>query len=599
MRRVIGSASGVAGVCFAAGLALGLAGLASASEGVGGLAGPMTPSVPRGQRAQTLPDSAEFTVIGLPDTQNYSEFFPSIYHRQTSWTVENRFELNTRFVTHYGDVVNHGDRENEWAVARSAMSTLHASGIPYSVTAGNHDITPSGGAGTPYIPQKYLENFGPQHFQGREWYTGASPSGMSSAQKFSGGGREFLHLNIVCDTPVNELAWAQGIVNQNPSLPVMITTHRYLQDAEDYTGGVPLVPSGRYPGIWYGFEGLYHPEGVQSNEFFENFVRINKQVFMVNCGHFHEEFRQTSTNLYGGTVHEVLADYQDDPNGGDGFLRIMKFNPSQNRINVQSYSPTRNEFRTAGESQFTLNVNFNNHAFANPTATFQQGISGYSGTRDTWVNEASPNTSYGDSPTFDSDDDTTNSIFNDRRGQALLRFDNITTGTGEAGKIPLGATITSATIRLAIEDDIDTPLFNPRFFVHQLQRDWSESSTWNSLSGGLSGSEIGPIGASFIGDNNPDGDYWRLIDITGIVQNWANGTANFGLAILPEIISGNDDGITIWSSEAANPLLRPQLQVSWILGGAVVAVPSPGAAAVLGMAAVVCASRRRRAAERA
>ncbi len=570
---------------------------ARATEAVNGPIDHRTnPTVQRGLTQQLLPDSNEFTVIGMPDTQNYSEFYPDIYHRQTSWVVGTQHRLNTRFVSHYGDVVNHGDRENEWANARSAMSILHTSNIPYSVTAGNHDITPSGSAGTAYIPQKYLENFGPQHFQSRDWYAGASPSGMSSAQKFSGGGRDFLHVNLVCDTPNDELAWAQGVINQNPHLPVMVTTHRYLQDAEDYTGGVPIVPSGRYPGIWYGVEGVYHPQGIQSNEFFENFVRTNKQVFMVNCGHFHEEYRQTSTNLYGGTVHEVLADYQDDPNGGDGFLRIMKFNPSQNRINVQSYSPTRNEFRTSDESQFTLNVNFNSHVFSNPTATFQQGINGYNGTQDTWINEGAAGTSYGSSQTFDSDDDTGNSIFNDRRGQALLRFDNITTSTNEPGKIPFGAIITSATVRLAIQDDIDTPLFNPRFFIHQLNVNWNESSTWNSLSSGLSGSEITPALASFIGDNNPDADYWRLIDITAMVQNWANGAPNLGLAILPEIISGNDDGITIWSSEAANPLLRPQLQVSWVLPGAEAlhAIPAPGAA-TLTLFALTGTLRRRRA----
>jgi hypothetical protein len=49
------------------------------------------------------------------------------------------------------------------------------------------------------------------------------------------------------------------------------------------------------------------------------------------------------------------------------------------------------------------------------------------------------------------------------------------------------------------------------------------------------------------------------------VQSWSNGQPNWGIAILPEIISGNDEGIEIWTSEFGNPLLRPRLEVTYEL----------------------------------
>ena len=52
--------------------------------------------------------------------------------------------------------------------------------------------------------------------------------------------------------------------------------------------------------------------------------------------------------------------------------------------------------------------------------------------------------------------------------------------------------------------------------------------------------------------------------MTSTVQAWVDGLANNGIAILPEIITGNDDGITIHSSEASNPLFHPRLVVSYI-----------------------------------
>jgi hypothetical protein len=160
-----------------------------------------------------------------------------------------------------------------------------------------------------------------------------------------------------------------------------------------------------------------------------------------------------------------------------------------------------------------------------------------------------------------SDDDTANSFFSDYRGQALVRFDGIVGGQG----IPEGSEILSATLVIDIADDIDTPFYNPSFLVHKVVRGWSESSTWNSLSGGLTvGSDLAPSFASFSGDNNPNSETMRRIDVTQVVRDWMSGAPNWGLAIMPQIISGNDDGIEIWTSESGNALLRPRLEITFI-----------------------------------
>jgi predicted phosphodiesterase len=529
-----------------------------------------------------------FTVVALPDTQNYSEFYPQIYKAQTEWVVRNQRKNNIRFVSHVGDVVNHGDRDFEWKNSKAAMKLLENANIPYGVTAGNHDITPSGVAGSSYIPQKYLEYYGPQNFAGRDWYKGASPSGMSNYQTFKGGGRDFLIMHLACDTPVAELAWAQGVLNRNRDKAVILTTHRYLQDAEDYTGGVPIVPSGRYPDIWYGFEGVYHPDGMRSEEFFQSFVRKQKNVFMVHCGHFHEEYRQSSVGVHGQVIHEVLHDYQDDPNGGNGYLRLMEFDLAGKRVDMKSYSPTLDNYLTKDESQFSLAVDFDKYRTQNKVRVFQQGVNGYNGTQDTWISEEDKNTSYGGNQTIIIDDDVNNSIFSDRRGQGLLKFDGVI-GSGP-DQVPSGSLITKATLSMTLADDIDF-VYDPQFYVFMMTRDWNESSTWNSLSGGLTqGSDYGILLGEFSGDNLVDSDFFRMVDVTAAVQAWADGAPNFGFAIITQVISGNDDGIEIWSSEAGNILYRPWLDVEYADG----LVPSPGVSAVM-IAGLAMVGRRRRA----
>ncbi len=503
---------------------------------------------------------ATFTMIGLPDTQNYSEFFPSTFMAQTEWIGVNRTPLGIRFVSHFGDVVNHALDVTEWKNADIAMRVLDELGVIYGVCPGNHDITPEGTPSSPYVPQQYLEFFGAQRWSDRPWFGGASPSGMSTYQCFNAGGVPFLALHLDCDTPIAELAWAQGILDKHKDRPTLVTTHKYLQDAEDYVAGVPIVPSGRYPSSWYLQEGFYNPYGVQAEEFFAWFLRKNTNIFLVQCGHFHEEYRQASVNVDGRIIHEVLADFQDDPNGGDGWLRVMRFDTEEDRIDFETYSPTLRAIRMTDESHFSLSVPFD--AYSSPEGTqfraFQEGVGDYAGTRDTWVSEATPDTSYGQSSTRVSDDDVNNAILSDAAGQALIRFENI---FGVQG-IPADATVTSATLVLDIPDDIDSPLYDPDFFVYLVERPWTESSTWNSLSDGLTvGSDLSALIAVFGGDSVPDSDTMRRIDITSAVRLWQQGHPNFGIAILPEIIVGNDDGIAIRTRENPNTILRPRLEV--------------------------------------
>ena len=84
-------------------------------------------------------------------------------------------------------------------------------------------------------------------------------------------------------------------------------------------------------------------------------------------GHYHGEARRYDPNSCGQAVHQINADYQDFQNGGDGWLRIHTFKPSENKIYVYTYSPTRNngqgEFDTDAQSQFVLDYDMQGTSF--------------------------------------------------------------------------------------------------------------------------------------------------------------------------------------------------------------------------------------------
>ena len=49
-----------------------------------------------------------------------------------------------------------------------------------------------------------------------------------------------------------------------------------------------------------------------------------------------------------------MADYQGEASGGNGFLRIMRFSPSNNQVFVQTYSPWVSQSQTDTDSEFVL-----------------------------------------------------------------------------------------------------------------------------------------------------------------------------------------------------------------------------------------------------
>ena len=57
-------------------------------------------------------------------------------------------------------------------------------------------------------------------------------------------------------------------------------------------------------------------------------------------------------------VYQMLANYQKgvegSENGGNGFLRIIKVDPKNQRIEVKTYSPWLDEFMDEKEHDFTF-----------------------------------------------------------------------------------------------------------------------------------------------------------------------------------------------------------------------------------------------------
>lgn len=272
-----------------------------------------------------------FAVIALPDTQNYSKSYPQTFTAQTQWIVNQQTALNIVFVTHLGDIVQDGDEPWEWANASASMSVLEGSPrVPYGLCVGNHDEEPRE---DPDGTLNFNLYFPYTRYAGQSWYGGHYESDNdNSYQLFSGSGLDFVIVHLEFDPDSNPIVldWADNVLKTHPERRAIISSHDLLSKT------VPNAFSS-------------HGQQVYDR------LKGNPNLFLMVCGHCSDLQEGRRADTYEGrTVYTLLSDYQDRSHGGDGWLRIMKFRPDYDEIQVYTYSPTLDRFETDDNSQFTL-----------------------------------------------------------------------------------------------------------------------------------------------------------------------------------------------------------------------------------------------------
>jgi hypothetical protein len=294
----------------------------------------------------------KFSIILLPDTQFYTAEpqgtnggTNSFFKSQTAWIAQNRAARNIVYTGHLGDCVQNGDRyEKEWQRADTAMRTIErpgatglTEGIPYGICVGNHDQLPFGDPkGSTAFYNKY---FGAARFAGRSYYGGHSGGNNDNHyQVVNTGG---INLLIICPeydltsgfaASGGTLSWMEGVVKAYPDHKVIVLSHYVLKIDGTFTsqGSAIYNRLKQYPGF----------------------------ILMMG-GHITQgdgESRRSDT-YNGRTVHTIASDYQTRTGGGNGLLRILQFDPVNNNMSVQTYSPYTNTYETDANSQFTLPVN--------------------------------------------------------------------------------------------------------------------------------------------------------------------------------------------------------------------------------------------------
>jgi hypothetical protein len=247
--------------------------------------------------------AGDFKLVFIPDTQNESASYPQVFNSITSWIVANQASQNIIFTSHMGDIVNTAGITNEWVNASNAMKILDNAQFPYSFGPGNHDMTDG------YV--NYNNYFGVSRFSGKPTYAGHYGSdNTNNYSLFSASGLDFILINLQYTPTSAMLSWADALFKQYSTRRGILVSHEILDDkgALSSTGG----------------------------EIFDA-LKDNPNMFLMMCGHAGVEYL-AKQGTDGHTIHIMMADYEGEHNGGNGYIRILTFSPAGDVIHATTYS---------------------------------------------------------------------------------------------------------------------------------------------------------------------------------------------------------------------------------------------------------------------
>lgn len=272
--------------------------------------------------------SPVFTIVVLPDTQNYTNrdfadrtrFFAD----QVDWVIAERDRRNIVFASHVGDVVQRSEDATEWGRATPILDRLQASGIPFAVAAGNHDIR------TDATGPTWDQTLPASRFAAESWYGGDFENNRNSYQTVTVGSEQLLFVHVRYlrfGSITGTLNWVDEVLAAHPNHMAFVTAH-------EFGGSDGNVVSGARP--------------------LRDVLAQSCNVVAVFAGHIHDQARGTFTDTCGRSVPHLLSNYQHWENGGQGFLREYRIDPATMTLAATTYSPTLNGHVNNGDNSFSV-----------------------------------------------------------------------------------------------------------------------------------------------------------------------------------------------------------------------------------------------------
>lgn len=278
----------------------------------------LLPLVPGTEQDRLRVKDGVYTFCWMTDTQYYSQDYPWIFRSMTSFLKNNAQSMDLKYVMHTGDIVNSMRDEAQWEFAEECLNDID--GIPFGLLAGNHDVT----SGDELDYTEFGKRFGKSYIKGKSWFGGAYENNRGRYDLMDIGNTKYIFVYMSYSPDEECLDWINSVFENYPDRAGFLLLHEY------YDSDGVLTETGK--------------------TIYDSVVKKNPNLYMVLCGHrYTSALHSQSVDDNGDgrpdrTVHQMIADYQNNEFGGAGYMRFLQVDEKNMEIRVLTYSPYKNDF---------------------------------------------------------------------------------------------------------------------------------------------------------------------------------------------------------------------------------------------------------------
>lgn len=315
-----------------------------------------------------------WSMLVFPDTQNYAKYAKNQanFDRMCRWVAENREAWRIRLALHEGDLVEQndiavgggqggGDQDSasQWASARRSLDLIKDQ-LPVVLATGNHDYGPRSSEDRTsrfprHFPLDWCRHTLPQARGGILIETAPNAFGKQTLENAAYEykppfGRPILLVSLEWAPRKAAVEWARAVFARPRyagHLGVLLT-HCFLKDNNLRAGQGENLPTQPGNPHWYktGKGGDTH----DGEDLWNALVKDAPQIQLVLNGHemgAHVGYRADKAAA-GHVVHQMLFNAQgfgggsyEKGNGGDGWMRLLTFEPDGKTLSVRTFSPMK------------------------------------------------------------------------------------------------------------------------------------------------------------------------------------------------------------------------------------------------------------------
>ena len=275
----------------------------------------------------------EFSFAAYPDTQR--ELWRTSDTRfldRSKWLVQNKSDLDLRFATHSGDVVDWDTpSHNQYEQASAALRPLESAGIPYTLAIGNHDTAAVGVGGSARpggrasVDVRDTSTFN-SYFNASRYTNvrGAYESGKvdNIYATYEAGGVKWMVLVLELWPRQGPIDWAKKVVADHPNHNVIVVTHEYM----DGGGGISQSNGG------YGANSPQH--------LYNQLIGQYANIRMVLSGHVGVAGARVDTGKHGNKIYSFLNTFHSETTNP---VRLFTVDTEADTIKTWVYAPHTNQ----------------------------------------------------------------------------------------------------------------------------------------------------------------------------------------------------------------------------------------------------------------